>query len=77
MTQNESKWAVHYLGCASVWQSIVTSVPLGAPTSWLGTIKTEYLYYIDMYTYKVKKKKISLGKKSDIVKKILAPKSVP
>lgn len=26
-----------YLGWASVWQSIVTSVPDGAPTSWLGT----------------------------------------
>lgn len=24
-------------GCASVWQSTVTSVPAGAPTSWLGT----------------------------------------
>lgn len=52
MTQTESKWAVHYLGCASVWQSIVTSVPLGAPTSWLGTIKREYLYYIDTHTHK-------------------------
>lgn len=26
-----------YLGCASVLQSIVTSVPDGAPTSWFGT----------------------------------------
>lgn len=29
--------AFHYLGWASVWQSMVTSVPEGAPTSWLGT----------------------------------------
>ena len=50
MTLNESKWAVHYLGCASVWQSIVTSVPLGAPTSWLGTTKIQYLYYINTHT---------------------------
>lgn len=28
---------IRYLGCASVWQSIVTSVPHGAPTSWFGT----------------------------------------
>ena len=26
-----------HLGCASVWQSMVTSVPAGAPTSWFGT----------------------------------------
>lgn len=26
-----------YFGCASVLQSIVTSVPAGAPTSWFGT----------------------------------------
>lgn len=26
-----------YFGCASVLQSIVTSVPDGAPTSWFGT----------------------------------------
>lgn len=26
-----------YFGCASVLQSMVTSVPAGAPTSWLGT----------------------------------------
>lgn len=26
-----------YFGCASVLQSMVTSVPAGAPTSWFGT----------------------------------------
>lgn len=33
---NENLGKTH-LGCASVWQSMVTSVPDGAPTSWFGT----------------------------------------
>lgn len=40
-----------YLGCASVLQSIVTSVPAGAPTSWFGT------HIIGETTYEKKKKK--------------------
>lgn len=29
--------SITYFGCASVLQSMVTSVPDGAPTSWFGT----------------------------------------
>lgn len=35
-----------YFGCASVLQSIVTSVPAGAPTSWFGTHITGETAYV-------------------------------